>query len=143
VHQEWVGVGPGYTNGRRAVIAVLFQAGAENQELERLLQNLPAAGQWFPAIDRGGNRPFVEGLYYHNLLPRVGGQHADYGSFDKAAYRYTGSLTTPGCDEGITWMVLSTPVTASADQIRRLSAAMPANNARPVQALNGRAISTP
>jgi carbonic anhydrase len=141
VHQEWKDVASGYDGGKRLVIAVLFKVGEANWELERLLKNLPASGKYIPEPN---SRAVIEpGLYFHNMLPRIGGQHEDADSFNKASYRYSGSLTTPGCAEGISWIVLSTPVTASADQIRRLAAVMPANNARPLQNLFGRAISPP
>ena len=54
-------------------------------------------------------------------------------------YRYKGSLTTPGCAEGVEWMVLQTPVELSARQIAAFQAAY-SNNARPLQPLNGRVI---
>lgn len=143
VHQEWADVASGYNNGRRLVIAVLFNAGEANDALEKLLQNLPASGKYIPEpLDESGfgARGFIEqSISYLQLMPQVSGD----AQFDKSSYRYSGSLTTPGCAEGITWIVLSTPVEASADQIRRLAAAMPRNNARPVQALNGRTISSP
>ena len=32
-------------------------------------------------------------------------------------YRYSGSLTTPGCFESVTWTVFKDPVTISQDQV--------------------------
>lgn len=54
-------------------------------------------------------------------------------------YRYTGSLTTPPCTEGVNWFLMTNPVSLSADQIAAFSAAYEGNN-RPVQPLNGREI---
>ncbi len=55
-----------------------------------------------------------------------------------AAYTtYDGSLTTPGCDGGVRWYVLTTPIYASRDQIRAL-AADGKSARRPVKPLNGR-----
>lgn len=32
-------------------------------------------------------------------------------------YRYSGSLTTPGCQESVTWTVFDTPITISPHQV--------------------------
>ena len=58
---------------------------------------------------------------------------------DLAAWRYDGSLTTPPCAEGVRWHVLSTPITASTEQIAAFTAIFH-NNYRPTQPLNGRGI---
>lgn len=50
---------------------------------------------------------------------------------------YLGSLTTPPCTEGITWIVLTEPLLASPEQILRFAALFPHNN-RPLMPLNGR-----
>jgi carbonic anhydrase len=55
-------------------------------------------------------------------------------------YTYTGSLTTPPCSEGVTWLVLKTPVDISEAQINRF-AHFYKNNARPVQQLGGQVVS--
>jgi carbonic anhydrase len=55
-------------------------------------------------------------------------------------YRFSGSLTTPPCSEGVNWLVLKHPVNASQTQIEQLHAAMGHDNARPVQPLNARII---
>ena len=57
----------------------------------------------------------------------------------KMTYRYTGSLTTPPCSEGVHWMLMETPVQLSAGQIAAIVAAYE-GNARPVQSLNGRTV---
>lgn len=32
-------------------------------------------------------------------------------------YRYSGSLTTPGCQESVTWTVFDTPIAISSNQV--------------------------
>lgn len=54
-------------------------------------------------------------------------------------FRYQGSLTTPPCSEGVTWVVYAQPVTVSAAQVRAFAQLFP-NNARPVQPLNRRSL---
>ena len=53
---------------------------------------------------------------------------------------FHGSLTTPACSEGVNWMVMTTPVQASSDQVAAFAAIFPKNN-RPVQPVNGRVVS--
>jgi carbonic anhydrase len=63
-------------------------------------------------------------------------------------YAYPGSLTTPGCSEGVRWIVLPDPLGVSRtaiDRLHELVAAFPGyegyeNNNRPTQPLNDRAI---
>lgn len=54
-------------------------------------------------------------------------------------YTFMGSLTTPPCTEGVTWIVMKQPVQVSDEQIRIFSR-LYRNNARPVQAANERLI---
>ncbi|MHC4831983.1 MAG: carbonic anhydrase family protein [Planctomycetota bacterium] len=54
-------------------------------------------------------------------------------------FSYSGSLTTPPCSEGVRWTVLTTPLKATGQQLGALKS-FHDGNARPVQALNGRAV---
>jgi carbonic anhydrase len=56
---------------------------------------------------------------------------------NKKYYRYTGSLTTPPCSQGVTWIMLQEPIEASQAQINAFKARYEVNN-RPVQPLNNR-----
>jgi carbonic anhydrase len=53
--------------------------------------------------------------------------------------RYDGSLTTPGCSEGVKWNVFTNPITMSQTQINQFLEAYSGNN-RPVQPLNNRVV---
>lgn len=104
-----------------AVLAVFATPGAAN----------PA---WQPFIDAalplkpGEDSVTVIKMDWAKLVP---GLHK--------SLRYTGSLTTPGCTEGIAWAVAPNPITLSQAQIDALTSIYD-HNARPVQPLNGRSI---
>jgi len=96
-------------------------------------------------IVEGAANPLVATLWAH--LPRAEGQESATPTIaidpaqllpaERSYYRYTGSLTTPPCTEGVTFFILRHPVEMSRAQI----AAFPhPGNARPVQARNGRPI---
>ncbi|KAJ7387974.1 hypothetical protein OS493_001331 [Desmophyllum pertusum] len=61
-------------------------------------------------------------------------------------YRYSGSLTTPGCYESVAWTVFSEPIQVSSAQMAGLRQVMMnstnsmENNFRPAQKLNGRTV---
>ena len=107
--------------GRLAVVAVLFEQGASNPALAEVFGHFPAqAGK--------EEAPAHARFDASALLPKA----TSYFTFE-------GSLTTPPCSEGVTWFVLRTPVTASAEQIDAFARHY-AHNARPVQPLGGRTI---
>lgn len=54
-------------------------------------------------------------------------------------YGYTGSLTTPPCDEGVSWFVMAERLTVSTEQVGRYVELL-GMNARPIQPLNDRQI---
>ncbi len=84
---------------------------------------------------------------YLDSFPKSEGEHkssdlielADLFPANKSYYNYKGSLTTPPCSEVVNWYVLHTPVTASAQQLKRFAEILD-NNFRPVLPLNGRTV---
>lgn len=110
-------------DGKLIVIGALITAGAANPALEQLLQLLPGKCQ------SKKTTPDTQVAIRALLSKRLD----DY-------YAYAGSLTTPPCDEGVSWIVLHDGITASAAQLERLRVAgVP--NARPLQPRLGRKVS--
>ena len=107
--------------GQLAVIAVLLTQGKTNAFLKPIFDNFPAPG----THERKVASSTVNAAEF---LPATHGY-----------YTYDGSLTTPPCSEHVHWFVLKTPVEISAAQIQQFTRHY-ANNARPVQPLNGRVI---
>jgi carbonic anhydrase len=107
--------------GQLAVVAVLIDPGEANSLIHKVWTHMP--------LDSGDRVRLPAGLIdLRELLPA-----------DGRYYQFMGSLTTPPCTEGVLWNVLKTPVTVSREQLRLFSQIFP-NNARPVQALNGRMV---
>lgn len=107
--------------GQLAVVAVLIDPGAANGLIHKVWTHMP--------LDSGDRVRLPAGLIdLRELLPT-----------DQRYYQFMGSLTTPPCTEGVLWNVLKSPVTVSREQLKLFSQIFP-NNARPVQALNGRVV---
>lgn len=104
--------------GNLAVVGVMMRNGAENRELSSIFNSKAAERE----------SAFEDSFDISNLLPE-----------GAAYYRYTGSLTTPPCTEGVMWIVLETPIEMSEMQIQSFKEIFPFNN-RPIQPLNGRRI---
>ena len=107
--------------GNLAVLALMFKEGAVNAELHKAWSQMPA--------EAGESEELANLVDALKLIPA----NQDY-------YRFTGSLTTPPCSEGVIWLVLKTPATASKAQIERFSQLMAHGNNRPVQPVNARVI---
>jgi carbonic anhydrase len=107
--------------GQLAVVAVLFDEGADNPWLAGISASVPAAS--------GKEKALAKAIDAASLLPA----ERDY-------YRFSGSLTTPPCTEGVRWLVLKHPATASAAEIAQLHAAIGHDNNRPLQLLNDRVV---
>ena len=109
--------------GKLAVVGVLIEEGAHNKAFDPIWSNL--------AKEKGveTHYPAVK-VDVDALLPA-----------SRSSYRYDGSLTTPPCSEGVKWIVMTTPIQLSADQIRAFTQLIHDNN-RPVQPLNGRSVVT-
>jgi len=110
--------------GKLGVLGVMFEEGAANPELAKILAAAPSEKSE-PTTMSG------QSIDPNGMLPA-----------DRAVYRYMGSLTTPPCSEGVNWHVLKDPITASADQIEAFEELM-GDSARPVRALNNRLVVAP
>jgi carbonic anhydrase len=108
-------------NGRvvLGVFIVPIKPGEEpNPELSKIWERLP--------VERD-QRTTVTDFDLGKLVPA-----------DHHAYRYAGSLTTPACDQNVSWFVLMTPLYLTPEQIGRMERAFsgplfPEGNRRPVQ----------
>jgi carbonic anhydrase len=107
-------------SGAVAVVGVFIAGGSQNPGLVPVLAALPSK--------EGREVRLREPFDPTTLLPD-----------DRRAYRYAGSLTTPPCTEGVSWVVMATPIQASGQQIAALARALEGNN-RPSQALGDRAV---
>ncbi len=110
-------------NGNLAVVGIMIKEGeADNAALAPVFENMPtqkADAQTIADVT----------VNAADMLPD---SHLYYG--------YSGSLTTPPCSENVKWMVLTTPITLSVEQIEKFAGAFELD-ARPVQPLNGRDLS--
>ena len=107
--------------GNLAVVAVMFSEGTEHPALARLWRALP---------DGAGKSSTPDpGISAVSLLPA-----------DRDYYRYNGSLTTPPCSEGVRWLVMKKPVSASGAQIAAFVRAVGVPNNRPIQPVNARPV---
>lgn len=109
------------TQGELAVVAMMFEQGTENPMLKRMWNRLPKKQSEKVVLKTP--QPVNE------MLPK----NLDY-------YRFSGSLTTPPCSEGVRWLILKEIQQASATQISEFSKLMGHPNNRPVQSLNGRVV---
>jgi len=109
------------SKGNLTVIGVMYTEGKANEGLAKLWSQMPnEVGE--PVVLKNRVIP-------SELIPE-----------NRAYYRFSGSLTTPPCSEGVRWLVLKTPLTASKEQIEAFKLAVKHDNNRPVQELNGRVI---
>ncbi|WGD36605.1 carbonic anhydrase family protein [Lysinibacter sp. HNR] len=114
-----------HTNAQNkiAVVGVMLNGGAENAALEELFTTMPTS-----TTSKGDEIELVHPIDPNDLLPS-----------DRRIARYTGSLTTPPCTEGILWNVFKAAGEVSAEQIDAFAAIFPDNH-RPVQPLNDRQV---
>ncbi len=118
--------------GKLAVLGVFIKAGAENEVLKGVFSKLPHGN------DHATKNAAEVNADYKSLLP----------AGDLNVYTYQGSLTTPGCNEIVSWFVFDKPIEMSQEQIdayRHLyvddKSGKAYNTNRPVQSLNGRTVS--
>lgn len=107
--------------GEIAVVAVMFDVGAANAELDKLWSVMPQQAE--------NSAPVKSSLNINKLIPE-----------DRTYWRFSGSLTTPPCSEGVTWLVFKHPLTLSAAQLAKFTHTMHHDNNRPVQPAHGRVV---
>ena len=106
-------------DGHTLIVSVLYDIGIADPMLGSLWTYLPTdPGQPIPLNDLLINA--------QDLLPAT----EDY-------YVYAGSMTTPPCAEGVTWMIYSSPLSVSAEQADAFERLI-GPNARPQQARHDR-----
>ncbi|MBW3696469.1 carbonic anhydrase family protein [Vibrio sp. T187] len=106
-------------NKNLAVVGVMFEEGATNPELEKVWDVMPA---------NKGQQDLQHSINLTGLLPK----QSDY-------FRFNGSLTTPPCSEGVTWLVMKNPITISKAQLEKFRTLYSGNN-RPTQDVNARPV---
>lgn len=108
--------------GQLTVLAVMVENGQANPEWTKLWKDFKA--------QENQTKPITSQIQLQNLLPTT-----------REYYRFSGSLTTPPCSEGVNWIVYKNPITMSQDQIQMLQKVLNfQHNNRPVQVQNGRII---
>jgi len=108
-------------DGKLAVVAVMFSEGPANPLLAALWKAMPAK--------EGEKKTLVGPRSALQMLPA----ERDY-------YQFAGSLTTPPCTEGVLWLLIKQPATASKAQVEAFTKTMGFANNRPVQPLNARQV---
>ena len=107
-------------NRRLVVVGVLITRGAENEAFAPVWVSLPK--------DESSETATGMMVNAAELLPS-----------DQTTFRYSGSLTTPPCSEGVRWLVMNTPVEMSVKQITAFTDIFNGNN-RPLQPLHSREV---
>lgn len=102
------------------VLAVFVKEGKPNSTMKYIFDRSP---------NEKGEVSQTKAIEIGRLLP----ENRDY-------YFYSGSLTTPPCTEGVRWIILKKPITASKEEIDKFRYILKSSNNRPTQPLNGRFI---
>lgn len=105
--------------GALLVFALMFENGQSNPVIEKIWSKMPKT------VNEKSNLNVVD----------VSSLVAGINNY----YRLDGSLTTPPCSEGVTWIVAKPTVVASQQQFTQFTNVIGINN-RPLQPLNGRLI---
>ncbi|QBH94977.1 carbonic anhydrase [Limnobaculum zhutongyuii] len=108
------------SKGELTVLAVMVKEGKANPTLAKLWKEMPKTGETVT---------YDQKINAKDLLPA----NLHY-------YRFSGSLTTPPCTEGVRWLVLKNQITASHEQIQAFTTLMGHPNNRPVQPINAREV---
>ncbi|XP_063147109.1 carbonic anhydrase 4 [Candoia aspera] len=117
-----------------AVLGFFMTVGKENSNYEPLISKLEV-------VSAAGKKTEMPALMLGSLIP----EKKDLTNF----YRYTGSLTTPGCNEEVVWTLFEKPIELDMIQMGKFWKSLHFNsnmthfmvdNFRPVQPLNSRIV---
>ena len=108
-------------SGELAVVGIFIQSGATHPTIAKLWAHIP---EMVDQIDHHEDVEISPGA----LLPST-----------VHLYRYSGSLTTPPCNENVRWVVIAEPIEFSQEQIETFEKFYSGNN-RPLQPHNDRAL---
>lgn len=108
-------------DGAIAVVGVMLTESEENAALKSVFEAMPAMA--------GPEQEVTGSVDLNALLPA-----------QRTSYRYSGSLTTPPCSEGVQWLLLTERQTVSTAQVEAFRKVF-IMDARPVQPLNDRELS--
>ena len=108
--------------GNRLIIAVFIEEGTENKFLKTILLNTPLRENQEVEFTAMQLNPM-------ELIPS-----------QQNFYSFPGSLTSLPYTEGVQWIVMEAPITASPDEIRFFKNEVVASNSRMIQPLGGRPI---
>ncbi|HEU5315812.1 MAG TPA: carbonic anhydrase family protein [Chloroflexota bacterium] len=103
-----------------AVLGLLIEEGAENPVLAKFWSQMP---------EKAGDP----------VKTKIEVNAADFVPRNTTYWNYDGSLTTPPCSQGVSWVLLKQPIQASKAQIDRFKSIFQLN-ARPVQPIKDRFI---
>jgi carbonic anhydrase len=109
-------------DGNIAVIGVMFEESKKNLTLAKVWEKMPEKANEKVKIEFSAND--IKALMPDN----------------KGYYRFTGSLTTPPCSEGVRWMVYKDAINISKEQVEKFLHIMHHPNNRPVQPINARKV---
>lgn len=107
-------------HGNLTVVAVMVTEGKVNNALAKAWAQMPKKGE---------KLALSSDISPLEILP----SKRDY-------YRFNGSLTTPPCSEGVRWLVMKHPISASKEQIDQFLHMIHHHNNRPVQPVNARPV---
>lgn len=107
--------------GHRVIIAVMLEEGSANPAFEKLLGSVPK--------EKDQSKPLAIRVTPADLMPGK-----------PAYYRYSGSLTSPPCTEGVQWVIMKEALKVSKFQLGTLQQAIGEPNQRPLQDGQGRMI---
>jgi len=109
-------------DGQLAIVSLVVATGKSSRTLRKLQQQLP--------MNAGESKPLAANAL-RNFEKKKKVTHY---------YRYSGSLTSPPCNEGVRWFIMNQPLKISKVHLQQFRQAIKQDNNRPVQALNARVI---